>query len=104
MDELSILTKVAENGVFALGAFFIVRYFMQSMSKKDDEIVRLSRDTMQAVINNTEALRDLKEQLKTDKKTNQEQHEKLMNMMQIAASSIDNNTTQLQVFFELTKK
>lgn len=104
MLETETIARIAENGVFALGAFFIIRYFMAQMATKDEQLIGLTRDMLQAIGNNTEALRDLKDQMQRDKISTKEQHEKLMNMMQIASSSIDNNTKQLQVYFEINKK
>lgn len=99
--ETDIVRSLAEYGAFAILTFFIVRYFMSAIKEKDNVLVGLTREALTAIQNNTEAMRELKESLKEREEHMNRQHEKLANMMQIATSSINNNTAQLKLLFDI---
>jgi len=68
MDTTEIIKELGSFGLVGVGAFFMIRYFMQQITQKDTHIQDIMERSILAIENNTKALSELKENIRDSRR------------------------------------
>lgn len=58
-----IIKELGITWVIVAWAYFIIRYFIAQLSKKDDQLMKALTEYMEVIRNNTEAIKWLKDEI-----------------------------------------